>query len=291
MIFIIANCTNMEDKLIGYRLYETESGIVMDASMQSIKRQLSTGVMIENCKLSSAGNIVGTQGTLGRYPTLKCGYLYGKSPVTVIYEYADKSYDVITANGERIRMGFDSLLMIDKSSGLTNSKIEENGRVVGIDHQIEREKPTDIEGISEFIRVQSTMVDSDYTINEFNEFVLRVKDKETLVIPHSVFAIARGGCAYDLVVKEVLFGRQVQNIGIGAFAECRNLKKITFNNGLQNIGSDAFRGTKLLKVELPPSVMKVGKNAFPSVKTIVINNRRTVLDQGAVSLNCRKVYK
>lgn len=291
MIYILANCTNMEDKLVGYRLYETESGTVMDASMQSVKQQLLAGVSLANATLSKSGNIVGTQGTLSKYPNIKCGYLYGKSPVLVLYKYVDNSYDVITANGEKIRMGFDSLLMINNTSGLSNSKIDAEGKVSGIDHQIEAEQPTDIDGVSEFIRTQAIMTDSDYTINEFNEFVLKVKDKECLVIPHSVFAIARGGCAFNYSVREVLFGRQVKSIGVGAFAECKNLRKVTLNNGLQSIGNDSFRGTKLKKVELPPSVMKVGNNAFPTVSTIVINNRRTVLDQGAVSINCRKVYK
>ena len=63
-------------------------------------------------------------------------------------------------------------------------------------------------------------------------------------------------------IEELILPDSVEEIGVGSFAGCRNLKTIKFSKNLKKIGDYAFSGcTSLTNISLPESV-EIGEKAF-----------------------------
>ena len=83
-----------------------------------------------------------------------------------------------------------------------------------------------------------------------------------LIIGGNVRIIGKNAFSGSALVKAV-FGSSVEEIGAGAFKNCRKLKKISFGKKVQSIGGSAFAGcTSLKKVTIPKSVNKIAAKAF-----------------------------
>lgn len=54
----------------------------------------------------------------------------------------------------------------------------------------------------------------------------------------------------------------LREIGVQAFANCRNLRTVTLNEGLERIGREAFRDSGLESVYLPSTLREVGAGCF-----------------------------
>lgn len=68
---------------------------------------------------------------------------------------------------------------------------------------------------------------------------------------------------YGCNVENIEISPGVASIGIGAFAECKNLKSVKISSSVTSIGNGAFDGCSSLdNVEIPSSVTNIGSNAF-----------------------------
>ena len=76
------------------------------------------------------------------------------------------------------------------------------------------------------------------------------------VIPESCFA-------YCSNLNNIEIPQSVDYIEACAFEWCSNLNSLKLNEGLRNIESFAFSNTGLREIELPKSLLDIGKNAFP----------------------------
>lgn len=85
------------------------------------------------------------------------------------------------------------------------------------------------------------------------------------VIPESCFA-------YCGNLNNIEIPKSVEYIQACAFEWCANLSTVKLNEGLRSIESFAFANTALTEIELPKSLVDVGRNPFP--KDCVIKTYR-----------------
>ena len=69
---------------------------------------------------------------------------------------------------------------------------------------------------------------------------------------------------------------KLQTIGEGAFWGCASLVDITFPDTLQTVGKQAFWGCGLITVDLPPTLLNIGLNAFQCRRRIEFDNLNDV---------------
>ena len=69
---------------------------------------------------------------------------------------------------------------------------------------------------------------------------------------------------------------KLQTIGEGAFYGCASLVDITFPDTLQTVGKQAFWGCGLITVDLPPTLLNIGLNAFQCRRRIEFDNLNDV---------------
>lgn len=109
------------------------------------------------------------------------------------------------------------------------------------------------------------------------------KSLKTLTIPATVTIDGRkykvtGIDAYafskNLYLEKVSIGKNVSDIGSGAFLGCTNLKKLTLGSGLVQIGEDAFKDcVKISAISLPNRLERIDAQAFYGcflIKSLVI---------------------
>ena len=68
-------------------------------------------------------------------------------------------------------------------------------------------------------------------------------------------------------LKEVELPKTLKTVERIAFSDCKSLKELILPKGTLSIGEQAFEGCKKLMLYVPPSVKKIGKNAFGNSKT------------------------
>ena len=110
---------------------------------------------------------------------------------------------------------------------------------------------------------------------------------ESLVIPDTVTGMGGSAFAMNFYLREITFGRGLNNIpqaafygcfelasvhipanirsiGANAFAQCNSLTELTFEagSGLTQIGANAFAASALKEIGLPASLVMIGSGAF-----------------------------
>lgn len=79
-------------------------------------------------------------------------------------------------------------------------------------------------------------------------------------IPNTVSAI--GDWAFDncIGISEITIPSNIKSIGYGAFRLCSNLNKLNLSTGIERISHIAFLGTSISSLEIPSSVISIGKS-------------------------------
>ena len=123
-VVMIGTIRQNSKSVIGVRLYDTENEYFKDVPINSVKAALSKGVEIENLGLQ-AGEVVGTNGSIDRYPVIIKGKLVGKSPLIVLNEVGDLGYDVVDWKGKKGRYKTEDVVAYSKKNGIANGKLVE----------------------------------------------------------------------------------------------------------------------------------------------------------------------
>ncbi|MBR5344196.1 MAG: leucine-rich repeat domain-containing protein [Clostridia bacterium] len=85
------------------------------------------------------------------------------------------------------------------------------------------------------------------------------KSGETRV---TVTAIGDGAFAKCRELTRVIIQEGITDIGAGAFSKCENLAEVIIPEGVTRIGNDAFYECALVTIDLPDSVVEIGRNPF-----------------------------
>lgn len=114
------------------------------------------------------------------------------------------------------------------------------------------------------------------------ECVAWYNDFTKLVIPDSVTHIGRDAFSMNEELTSVTLGKNVKDIGYGAFSCCTNLTEINIPDSVTSIGEQAFLDcSSLTKVVLPAGVTDIGYVAFGGCSSLAeINIPDSVINIG-----------
>ena len=93
----------------------------------------------------------------------------------------------------------------------------------------------------------------------------------------------------ETAIKEIKIPNGVTKIGESAFEYCYHLQSVTIPDSVTEIGENAFAGTKLSDVVLPESLETIGDDAFHSSSLKKINIPPSVKKIGAYAIGYRWV--
>ena len=121
---------------------------------------------------------------------------------------------------------------------------------------------------------------SEFSIPEtFNSELLGLradwtKSKRIIALDDSLFQ----GYSY---LQKVTIPNSVKTIGKSCFRDCRNLTKVTISAGVTRIGDSAFEGCTSLVIEIPSTVISIGRDAFKGVLQVYYGGSATGSPWGA----------
>jgi hypothetical protein len=70
-------------------------------------------------------------------------------------------------------------------------------------------------------------------------------------------------------IRNVAFPPELEHVGANAFYESRDLSRVVFPEGLRSIGEGAFGYTAIVELQMPDSLVIIGRNAFTHWESLV----------------------
>ena len=95
---------------------------------------------------------------------------------------------------------------------------------------------------------------------------------ETLQILHPC-------CFIGTSIKEIVFPKNLKEIGFMSFYSCKQLKKVILNEKIESIGGNAFEPSSLSKIVIPQSVKIIEGDVFPRGIHMAVLGEQTKLDR------------
>jgi len=297
-VFMIAVIGSQNKDVLGYRLLDLETGEIKDVPANALINAMSSGsIQVENLDVVF-DELVGTNGSIDRYPYLINGIPYGKSPLIILKEMNNGDYTVCDFKGEIVRMRKLDVINYGEVEGIANGKIvnREGGKFVSaISGEYEKEPPVDIEKSKEKIENKLNILGvDDYRFNTNNEFYIVNKKLESVKVPDGVVKIAPSAFAHMPNLKMVRLPNSVERLGVKAFYGCNKLEKVSLSNKIDVIPKECFAQCKSLsEIEIPASVKKIEQRAFfqcSKLRKIILKNSQTHTEFGAIPVNCKKIF-
>lgn len=279
-VYMIGTVSRNFDQKVGIRLYDTKTNEYKDCPIGGILSYLESGNEVQNLTIKD-GVAFCTNGTFDRYATVVLNIgVAGRSPLVIVKEYADGTYDVVNGQGECARMGMQYLLRYDKTDGIANGRVVplENGQATIIPFtdgaEFEHEKVISAEAKIKRMSRRMNLVGESAISIENGVFTLVGEVGEKVIIPDG--AVEIGGQAflrYGKNVTDVKIPNSVKIVRQHGFAGTMKLKEVHLNVGLEVIESQAFDNSGITTVYLPPTVREIQKFGFKGVRKIVFYNR------------------
>lgn len=256
------------NKIVGFRLLDTDEGKIQDVPSNNVKAVLeSNKVTIENLKID-CDRVVGSNGALQRYPSIVNGQLYGKSPLIILFELVNNCYRVTNYMGEIVDIEEQEAIRYANTEGIANGKIvsNDNGEyhISSINGTYKQDKLVQDKKYGKVLVAKMKMLgNSTYTLDENYLATLKNKEAEEVVFGKGVLGIAENGCGSARKLKRVVLPETLETLGKGAFAGCNSLEEIVIPEGVKVIPSRCFAGCSNLKrVTFPNSLRVLDHKAF-----------------------------
>lgn len=103
------------------------------------------------------------------------------------------------------------------------------------------------------------------TLTKIGKYCFKYNRIKNVVIPNTVKDIGEGCFSNSLEMESITFSSSMEIIPDYACCECYKLIKVNMPDGIKKIGNNAFKSTRLLShVAFPESVVEVGSELFSS---------------------------
>lgn len=256
------------NKIVGFRLLDTDSGSIKDVPSNNAKEViLSSKVEIENLAIEG-GRIVGSNGTLQRYPAIVNGKLYGKSPLIILFELSNNCYRVANYLGEIVDIAEHQAINYAQTEGIANGKIvpDEAGgaHISSISGTYKQDKLiADKKYGKTLVAKMKILGVKDYSLDEKYTATVTNKETEKVGFGKGVLGIADNGCRDCKKLTTVNFTETLEKLGEASFQGCISLESIVIPEGIVTIPKRCFAQCKKLKeVYLPNSLRNIEDRAF-----------------------------
>lgn len=289
------------NKIVGFRVLDTDSGDKRDITVNSAKEVLLAGkVDIENIKLDG-DRVVGSNGALQRYPSIVGGKLNGKSPLIILFELVNKCYRVTNYMGELVDISEQQAISYAETEGIANGKVvhDEDGgaHISSINGCYKQDKLVKDKQYGKTLVAKMSMLGvKTYSLDDNYNASVDNKEAEKIAFGKGVLGIADNGCRDCKKLKEVEFPETLERLGESSFSNCWSLEKVVIPEGVVKIPKRCFLNCiKLKEVYLPNSLREIEDNAFNGcnkLKVIYLGPSPLKIAYGAIPRGVvRKVNK
>ena len=266
-----------EEVTVGFRIYDKDTKQRMDASLDSVKKQLMSGnVTIDGLEMQD-GEVKGSNGSLDRYPSIFNGMLLSKCPLIITKIYPDNIFGVVNYLGNDNKMTLDALVRYYSTEGIANAKVvTRDGKqyISRISGEFEKDKM--FKDLESGDKTKSKMVIAGVTHYALDENNLAYcdcdkKDQwEELSIGRGCLGIKKNGFNGN-IAKVVVMPNTCTKLYPGGMANMTNLEKVVIPEGVEEIPLNFFANcVSLTEISLPNSCLKIGNGAFKGCKKLKV---------------------
>lgn len=302
-LIVIGVIKDENGAVIGYRLFDKQREIYMDKYAYMVAEFLRNGLPVEGLELRDK-KIVGSNGSLERYPVIVRERLVGKSPFIVLarlqYNGETVGYKVCDWRGITANVSLDEAIKYASIHGVANGYIKEiNGKyylssINGEYENIElktalknKDLYEDIENtvwtLKDFVRFMRY----DYTSFEIlptddkNAFKIRILNPDVKIIKYPMGVasiIGESWFSVPLNAEIMIVPPCVKAIGKGVLKYLPKLKKIVFQEGITELELSGLDGanveSKLSEIKFPSTLKQLRDcvKHFKSIQEIDLSN-------------------
>lgn len=291
------------NNIIGFRLLDTDSSIIRDATYESVYAAiLEKKTDIENLKIEN-GKLVGSNGILSRFPVIKGRNLSGLSPLIILFEMENNYYKVTNYLGEIVDISEEEAIRYAETEGIANGKIvtEENGNkhISSINGPYKKDKISLDKKYGEVLIAKRKMFKKNDFGIDGNYMAYAIDTEiERIVLTRGILGLRDNAFKGCKKLKYIELPLTIEKLGIASLAETA-IETIKIPEGIKEIPDRCFEGCKQLKtVCLPNSLLKVNKRAFygcDKLKTIYKGPNKLEVVYGAIPFGVvqksNKLYK
>ena len=288
------------NKIIGFRILDTDSGDIKDVPKDNLREVLQREVVdVENVTLQGT-RIVGSNGKLQRYPILVNGRLYGRSPLIILFELADDYYRVTNYMGEIVDIHQSEAIRYAETEGIANGKIitteDGNKFISSINGTYKQDRLVrDKKYGRTLLNKMKVFGVREYSLDDNYHMMLNDKSVEELRVARGVLGILPNGCKGALRLREVVLPDTLEVLGESAFSGCRSLEVINIPEGVKVIPKRCFLNcTSLREIHLPNSLKIVETHAFMgcnNLKKVYCGPNPVKMEFGALPRGARRVKR
>lgn len=272
-IYLLGIIRDSQSKTIGFRLLDIDTDATIDASKESVKRNLQNGIVIHG--------IEGGRIKSRNYPIIVDGSLAENNSLIITYLNRDRLYTVYNWCGNKEQMDVDGLKDLLRGDGIANAKYT-GGEFIG---EFEVEK-VDIEKVNKVIRSKCLLVNLDFEFDANGGMVAKGKLKERVRVPDKVTKLGEMAFKHQSLLEEIELPKTLREVSKYTFFECENLKSIKFKEGLSMIPEKCFfKCNALEEIEIPKTAKIIKSGAFyncKKLKKVILGSRQTKLENGAI---------
>lgn len=220
MYIAIAAIVDKDNNCLGARLFNIETGKIIDKSVASIVDFLNKGGKVRNLDVKNNKGMVSLewkQGIMGRYPMLTPGTTSVKNPnyATVIGYFENgntKMYKIVDYSGRQATPNEGSIISYAKKNGLTNCKVV-NKDGIGFIQSLSGE----LDKLDSNVKIRVCGYDSD---------IIEVR-------------LPKNGTISELLIPDIIEGFPIRDIkAINIIGDTSTITKLTIGKCISNLTHD-----------------------------------------------------
>ena len=269
---------------IGYRIFDNKTMKYLDASIESVREQLSKGVEINGLDYDKEHDIIriifgeaswatnGFQTNVIPDTGVKVGWL--KSNYWTVVGSSDYAVLAVSARGATRQFSLDYIRNSANKLNFANLDVrstEAHKNMILFRHKVDTMdigKPVS-EKVQKMKQKMAMMGVDGITIDYNNKIIVTDKELRSVVIPSMCTIISKGTFKNCFKLNSVVIGSGVTSIEAKAFSGCSSLESISIPGNVKIIGSNCFEYCIRLKdIELCEGIKKLRGGIFRDCRSL-----------------------